>query len=304
VLIDQVLRAQEPLALPLLRFVALLGPGFLCRRMRREVEIAVGGVVAVVGYARVRALLVGALVGLPPVVAAPDVFADAEAHPLGARGLAPLADNVALGTHLDGVPAAVARVPKVEVVAVDAHADEVLRAGLAVQARESLGVEALGLPQRNGVLVAELRRVAVGLQMILVLAAALHVHVARVPVAGADGGRRSPMRPEAEFGVAEPLRAGVLLERAISGLEGPRLNGNAGIAPSACHTGERRCACNFEQVSTRPVHGDHRPIIFLGDRAPSPRAGHSSLVSAQPERPTETIIRRPFRPMRILVMLS
>jgi hypothetical protein len=100
VLIDQILRAQEPLALPLVRLVALLGPGLARRGMRREVEIAIGGVIAVVGNARVLALLVGALVGLPPVVAAPDMLADAEAQTRGARGLTPLADDVALWPHL------------------------------------------------------------------------------------------------------------------------------------------------------------------------------------------------------------
>ena len=132
VLIDQIPRAQEPLALPLLRLVALLGPGFARWHMRREIEIPIGGVIAVVGNARVATLLVGALVGLPPVVAAPDVFADAKAQPFSSRRLAPLADDVTLWPHPRRVPAVVARVPQIEVVAVDAHADEVLCAGLAV----------------------------------------------------------------------------------------------------------------------------------------------------------------------------
>src|SRR5579871_216402 len=57
VLIDQIPSTQEPLALPFLGLVALLGPRFARWRMRGEVEIAIGGVIAVVGNARVVALL-------------------------------------------------------------------------------------------------------------------------------------------------------------------------------------------------------------------------------------------------------
>ena len=41
--------------------------------------------------------------------------------------------------------------------------------------------------------------------MVFVLGAALHVHIAGVPVAIFSGGLRAPMRPDAELGVPEPL---------------------------------------------------------------------------------------------------
>jgi hypothetical protein len=60
---------------------------------------------------------------------------------------------------------------------------------------------------------------AVGFQMVLVLAAAFHVHIAGVPVAGADGGGGSPVRPDAELGIAEPLWTGVGIEGVAGGLK-------------------------------------------------------------------------------------
>src|SRR5579859_1458272 len=128
-LINQVLGAQEPFAFPCFAFIALLGPGFGAGRVRREVQVVVGRVCAVVRDSRVLTLLVGAFVGSPPVVARPDVLADPEAKAGFARCLPPLAYYVALRPHLDRVPPMASRVPQVEVVAMDAHTDEVLRAG-------------------------------------------------------------------------------------------------------------------------------------------------------------------------------
>ena len=144
----------------------------------------------------------------------------------------------------------VAGVPQVEVVTVDAHADEVLRARLAVQTHQGLGVEAFGLPQRDGVLVSELRRVPVSLQMILVLAAALHVHVAGVPVARADRRRRSPMRPDAELGIAEPRWTGVGMERIAGGLK--RSFGNLHVDRRLRAALEWRSAGRAQQAQRSP----------------------------------------------------
>ena len=70
--------------------------------------------------------------GGEPVVGVGEMLADAEAEAALAGGLAPtVADDVLLGAGGHGVPARlVFGVPQVEVVVVDAHAKEVLCAGL------------------------------------------------------------------------------------------------------------------------------------------------------------------------------
>ena len=68
-----------------LALVALLGPGFMGRRMRRKIQIAIGGIVAVVRHAGIWTLLVGTLIGFPPVIAAPNMLAHAESQACGAR---------------------------------------------------------------------------------------------------------------------------------------------------------------------------------------------------------------------------
>src|SRR5947207_5104490 len=128
-LIDQVLSAQEPFAFPCFAFVALLGPRFWAGRVRREVQVVVGWVCAVVRNSRVWALLVGAFVGGPPVVARPYVLADSEAEAGCARCLAPLAYYVSLRPHPYRVPPVASPVPQIEVVAMNAHTTEVLRHG-------------------------------------------------------------------------------------------------------------------------------------------------------------------------------
>jgi hypothetical protein len=62
------------------------------------------------------------------------------------------------------------------------HTAEVLRPGLLVQPEQMVRVEFGGLPVGNNVLIADLRGVAVDLQVILILLVALYVHVAGVLV--------------------------------------------------------------------------------------------------------------------------
>src|SRR6185437_13050971 len=73
--------------------------------------------------------------------------------------------------------------------------------------------ELLGFPVRDGVLVAELRWMPVGLNVVVVLRAALHVHIAGIPVAIFNGGLRSPVCPDAELGVSKPFGNFVTAER-------------------------------------------------------------------------------------------
>ena len=186
--------------------------------MVEVLELRVG---AVVGHAGQRAGLVGAVAALEPGEAGAQMLGDAEPQAVFLGRLLPVADHVALRAHVDRVPRVQLRVPEEEVVVVRAHADEVLRPGLLVKLHQAVGVPLLGLPQGDDVLVAELRRMAVVCQVILVVLVALLVHAAGVPVAVHGHGLRSPVGPDAELGVAEPVGTLVLLQRVHGRLERP-----------------------------------------------------------------------------------
>ena len=131
-------------------------------------------------------------------------------------------DHVALGTHVDGVPTVELGVPEEKVVVVRAHADEIVGAGLLVELHEAVRVPFLGLPQGDDVLVAKLRGMTVMFEVILVMAAALLIDAAGVPVAIHGHGLRAPVGPDAEFAVAKPLGTLILLERVHAWLERAR----------------------------------------------------------------------------------
>src|SRR5271154_4213178 len=61
------------------------------------------------------------------------------------------------------------------------------------------------LPHVDDVLVANFGWVAIVLHVIFVLFASLDIHVARVPVAIFNCGLRSPVSPDAKFGIAKPI---------------------------------------------------------------------------------------------------
>ena len=90
---------------------------------------------------------------------------------------------------------------------------EVLSAATLVASHKAVGLPTLGLEERQDVLVAKLRRVPVVLAVEFVFVIALHVHLASHPVAAAFHALCSPMSPNTELGIAEPLRRLVLLQR-------------------------------------------------------------------------------------------
>jgi hypothetical protein len=177
------------------------------------VEVGVGGVRAVVRDSGERAGGVAEVRWGEPVVGVGEVLADTEAEAAFAGCRSPDADDVLLGAGGCGVPAwLVSGVPHVEVVVVDAHGEEVLCAGFDVEVHEVFGIPAGGFELGDEVFVADFGGVAVGLDVVVVLSGALHVHVAGVPVAVFDGGLRSPVGPDAELGVGEPGREAIGLE--------------------------------------------------------------------------------------------
>lgn len=150
------------------------------------------------------------------------MFGHAEAQAVLPGGGPPRSDDVSLRTHNGRVPAMMFRIPEVEIVVVAAHRDEIFGAGRDIFAHQRVGIEMLGLPQGNDVLVAELRGVAVCLDVMVVVRVARHVHEACVPVALTRHRLRAPMRPDAELRVAKPIGRPIGLERRDAGVERSR----------------------------------------------------------------------------------
>ena len=167
---------------------------------------------AVIGDARQGTRLVRAMTGLKPAAAVAHVFGDAERQAQFPRRFLPVADNVALRAHANGIPLVKLRVPQIKVVAMHGLRDEIASACPLVERHQAVRIQLLGLPQRDDVLIAELRGMPVVFHVILVVARAFDVHVAGVPVAAHGNGLRPPVRPDAELRVAEPIGTLVLLQ--------------------------------------------------------------------------------------------
>src|ERR1035441_9380941 len=103
-----------------------------------------------------------------------------------------------------------------------AHAAEIFRSGFLIERDEVLGIELIGFPGGNHVLEAELGRMAVRLDMVVVLRLALDIHVAGVPVSDLRLRLWSPMRPDPKLGVAVPGGNLPLLKRFAPALKRPR----------------------------------------------------------------------------------
>ena len=196
------------------------------------------------------------------------VLAYREPQPLLARGLFPQTHDVLLRSHGDGVPLRlVLRVPKIEVVVVDAHSHEVFRARLLVELHQVIGIELVGRPHLADVFVAELRGMAKARDVILILRAALNVDVARIPVAILRDRLRSPMRPDAKLGIAEPLRNLVGLQRLGGSVERPLLDFRTALREGLAREQERGCSrYNADCISSADLHGSTPPERTHGTR--------------------------------------
>src|SRR5450755_253993 len=154
-----------------------------------------------------------------PFIADPKVLTHAELQSLAHGGFAEHTDHVLTRPHIHRIPAGMLGIPEVEIVVMDTHADEVLRASLLVELNEVIGVELVAFPGRDNVLKTEFTGVTVGGNVVLVLLATLHVHVAGIPVAGFGSGLRTPMGPNAKLRIAEPLGNLILLQGVTGSLE-------------------------------------------------------------------------------------
>src|ERR1017187_7992993 len=86
------------------------------------------------------------------------------------------------------------------------HARKKFRAGLFVKSDELFRLPFVGLPFVVDILETELRRMAVFLDMEFVNLMRRVIHIYRIPVALFGLTLRTPVRPDAELGVAIPVR--------------------------------------------------------------------------------------------------
>ncbi len=197
-----------------------------------------------------------------PVKAVGKVFAHAEPQSTLARRLLVKADDIAHRPNRSRIPARlVLRVPHIVIVMVHAHADEVLGPGLHVQVHQMFRIPLVSLEQRDQVFVACFGGMPVGLEVVLVLGSPLDIHVPGEPVAVLDTRLRSPVRPDAELCVAEPVGNSVGIKRRTRRLKGSRSDGKRGrLTESAPGLSPgRRIAEQFKCVAPGKPHAELPP---------------------------------------------
>ena len=91
--------------------------------------------------------------------------------------------------------------------------EEILGAATLIARHQTVGIPVLGLEQGQDILIAKLRGMTVVLTVVLVFPITLHIHLARHPVATPLYTLGTPMGPDAELRITEPLWCLVLLER-------------------------------------------------------------------------------------------
>ena len=165
------------------------------------------GVVANTGL---RAFGIIPICRLEPMPGVGGVVADAEPQAVLAGHPGPGADDVALRPHVDRVPSVMLGVVIVEIVVVVGQRDEILRARPDVQVHERFRLPLFGLPQVVQFHEPEFRGMTVGAEVIIVLAMALDVHLARIPITLFRDALGRPMRPQAKLRVAEPGRTMII----------------------------------------------------------------------------------------------
>src|SRR5215831_18014383 len=99
-----------------------------------------------------------------------------------ARGRSKFTNNIALRTHLRGIPLCEPGIVHRKSVAMLRNRHDVTRPGARKQIDPCIRIEVLGTKLRDEVLVSKAGLRAIGLDMVFELRTALDVHVARVPL--------------------------------------------------------------------------------------------------------------------------
>src|ERR1035437_6172363 len=141
------------------------------------------------------------------MIARSQMFTNPEPKSLLFRCFLERADDVALWSRCDRIPARlILGIPKVKSIMMYSHTAEIFRSGLLVEAQQMVRIESFGCPGGNHIFESDLGGMSIRLHVVLVLLAALDIHVARIPVAVLGSRLRSPVCPNAELGVTIPVR--------------------------------------------------------------------------------------------------
>jgi hypothetical protein len=89
------------------------------------------------------------MAGSEPFVADPEMIADAEPQPVLESGLTKQSDDILLRPHLYRIPLIVFGIPKIEIIVVNAHTDEILCASFFVERKQMVRVELVSPPGLN-----------------------------------------------------------------------------------------------------------------------------------------------------------
>ena len=117
------------------------------------------------------------------------------------------------------IPWIMGRIEIIEVVVVHRLTHKIPGAGFHIQIHQPRRVEVFCFPELDDIFIAKFGRMTVFPPVIIVLRVAFGVHMPRIPVAVHRHGLRSPVTPDAEFSVPEPIRANIILQTVHSSTE-------------------------------------------------------------------------------------
>lgn len=167
--------------------------------------------------------------------------------------LGPLAHDIPFRTHVHGVPRLVLAVPKVHIIMMVTQCHEITGTHALVKTYQRIRLPLFGLPFINHVLKPEILRITIFFHVHVILPMTRIVHVTRIPIARLRFALRPPMRPNAEFGIAKPIRTLIRCQRFPRRLVFARLH-RFGLYVLLCC---RRDACKHR----RPTTQRHHPFV-------------------------------------------
>jgi len=93
----------------------------------------------------------------------------------------PHANDIFLWAEVNRIPPMPFRVPQIEVIMMDSNGNYVPCACLLIESNKSVRIELFSPPKSDDVFVAELRRVTIGLHVVLVGTVTFDIHVPPIP---------------------------------------------------------------------------------------------------------------------------